>query len=129
YSGGRAVREPPPHKNQGLGAMNLRAYNTTHHSLLTIVDLHEDFRRRRRSFRLLVFALLAVGAIALLTTPVEESPAGVAEFIFIGAIIAIASGIWAVFRCPNCYMPLPSTFALPGRKECVCPGCGERLGE
>ena len=91
--------------------------------------IHEEFRRRRRTFRLLSVALLALIAIALFTTPTEASPAGVAEFIFVGAIIAIASGLWAVFRCPNCRASLPSTFALPWRKECVCPGCGERLGE
>jgi hypothetical protein len=92
-------------------------------------SIHEEFKKKRRTFRVLAFALLAVAAIALFTAPAEESPAGVAEFIFIGAIIAIISGIWAVFRCPNCHTALPSTFALPRRKECLCPECGVRLGE
>jgi hypothetical protein len=91
-------------------------------------QISEEFKKRRRTFRLLAAALLATIGIALFTTPTEASPAGVAEVIFVGAIIAIASGLWAVFRCPNCRAHLPSTFALPGRKKCECPGCGVRLG-
>lgn len=91
--------------------------------------IQEEFKKKRKTVRLLSAALLATVAIALFTSPAEASPAGVAEFIFVGAIIAIASGLWAVFRCPNCHSPLPWTYALPWRKECKCPACGERLGE
>lgn len=92
------------------------------------MDFREQFKRKRRSFRLLIIALAVLLFVRYFTTPVEPAPDFVADFIFFGGLIMIALYSWLVFRCPRCRASLPQTFALPRRKECKCPECGERLG-
>ncbi len=91
------------------------------------MEFHEQFKSKRRSFRLLIAALAILLFIHYFTKPVEESLAGVGNVLFIGGLVMIALYSWLVFRCPNCRSSLPQTFALPWRKECKCPECGERL--
>lgn len=92
------------------------------------MDFREEFKRKKRSFRLLIAALAVLVFIHYFTKQVEESLAGVGDVLFIGGLLMIAFYSLQVFRCPNCRSSLPQTFALPWRKECKCPQCGERLG-
>jgi hypothetical protein len=93
-------------------------------------DFHEEFRKKRKSFRLLTAALLVLIVVRYFTKPLEAAPfSGADDLIFIGGLVMIAIYSWLVFRCPNCRATLPQTFALPGKKERKCPGCGVRLGE
>ncbi|HEY1267944.1 MAG TPA: hypothetical protein VGH16_11880 [Candidatus Binatia bacterium] len=92
-----------------------------------MTDFQEQFRRKRRTFRLLMGALAVLIFIHYFTKPVEESLAGVGDVVFIGGLLMIAFYSLLVFRCPNCRSSLPQTFALPRKRECKCPECGERL--
>ena len=94
----------------------------------TSMEFQEEFKRKRRSFRLLILALAVLLFVRYFTNPVEPAPAFVADFIFFGGLVMIALYSWLVFRCPRCRASLPQTFALR-RKECRCPECGERLAE
>ncbi|HKA33575.1 MAG TPA: hypothetical protein VKH64_10205 [Candidatus Binatia bacterium] len=93
------------------------------------MEFQEEFKRKRRSFRLLILALAVLLFVRYFTNPVEESLAGAGDVIFIGGLLMIAFYSLQVFRCPRCRASLPQTFALPGRKERQCPACGERLTE
>lgn len=106
--------------------MGVKASNV---SRPTSMEFQEEFKRKRRTFRLLILALAVLVFVHYFTTPVEESPRGVGDALFIGGLLMIAFYSLQVFRCPRCRATLPQTFALPRRKECKCPGCGERLGE
>ena len=92
------------------------------------MEFQEEFKRKRRSFRLLILALAVLLFVRYFTNPVEPAPAFVVDFIFFGGLVMIALYSWLVFRCPRCRAALPQTFALR-RKECRCPECGERLAE
>jgi drug/metabolite transporter (DMT)-like permease len=92
-------------------------------------SIHEEFKKKRRTFRRLIAALLVLVFVRFFTTPVEEAPAGVGDVLFIGGLLMIAFYSRLVFRCPSCRASLPQTFALPRRKEFACPECGVRLGE
>ena len=92
-------------------------------------QVQEDFKRKRRTFWLLVAAFLAIAVIRLFTEPAEESSVLVEDFIFFGGLIAVAASSWRVFRCPACQAALPQSFALPWRKDCRCKACGVHLAE
>src|SRR5581483_6281184 len=66
------------------------------------MEFHEQFKSKRRSFRLLIAALAILLFIHYFTKPVEESLAGVGNVLFIGGLVMIALYSWLVFRCPNC---------------------------
>jgi hypothetical protein len=91
--------------------------------------LHDEFRKKRKTFRLLIVGILVLVFVRFFTTPIEEAPAGAGDVIFIGGLLMIAFYSRLVFRCPNCRASLPQTYALPGKKECTCPDCGARLEE
>jgi hypothetical protein len=89
--------------------------------------LHDIYRHKRRTFRLLMVGILVLVFVRFFTSPIEEAPAGAADVIFIGGLLMIAFYSRLVFRCPNCRGSLPQHFALPGKKKCECPDCGVKL--
>ncbi|MGD1852361.1 MAG: hypothetical protein ACFCBU_17855 [Cyanophyceae cyanobacterium] len=53
----------------------------------------------------------------------SEILAGASEFYLEGAPIAIAdllSNAWDIIPCSSCMMPVPTSFAAPGTKLCIC---------
>jgi len=91
--------------------------------------LHDIYRHKRRTFRLLMVGILVLVFLRFFTSPIEEAPAGAADVIFIGGLLMIAFYSRLVFRCPACRASLPQHFALPGKKKCECPECGVKLAE
>jgi hypothetical protein len=89
-------------------------------------QIQEEFRKKRRNFRLLVVGLLALMFLYGRFVSVEERAAS-GNIFTIGCVILLVAAAWAVFRCPICRASLRQTRWLPWRRSFYCPQCGVRF--
>jgi len=92
----------------------------------TEIQIQDEFRKKRRLFRLLVVGLVALMILYGRLTSVEDQAATGSVFT-LGCVILLAAAAWAVFRCPSCRASLRQSHWLPWRRTFYCPQCGVRF--
>jgi|GEM_PF-2149023 len=84
-------------------------------------QIQDEFRSKRRLFRLLVAGLLI---FAFIYGRLAESTIDV---FTLGAVVVLLTAAWSVFRCPSCRVFLKQTHWIPWRRTLYCPRCGVKL--
>lgn len=94
--------------------------------LQTETQIQDEFRKKRRLFRLLVVGLVGLMVLYGRLASAEEQ-AAIGNVFTLGCVILLVAAAWAVFRCPSCRASLRQTRWLPWRRSFYCPQCGVKF--